>query len=72
MPQEALKARPSASPDASVIAPVSYRKSLEREKATRRFERQLQREPSRYVPACDDVACNVCRKGVNEKAPWNR
>jgi hypothetical protein len=71
--QEALKLRPSAAPDhGRRTDAVKYRVSVEVAKATKRAERAAQREPNNYVPACDAIAWCVCRKGVREKAPWNR
>ena len=33
------------------------------------------REPLGYMgrsEQCDDIYCNLCYKGKNEKAPWNK
>jgi hypothetical protein len=73
MHTQALKARQSAAPDASrAVAEVRYHATLQHTKALKHAERAARREPTGYTATCDDVACNVCRKGVGEKAPWNR
>jgi len=50
----------------------AYRADMEQVKALARATKAAGRETTGYVPACDDVACNVCRKARNERAPWNR
>lgn len=73
MTSEVLKPRPSAAPDHGHRAVAgTYRVPVAVAKATRRAERDEQREQTGYVPACDTISCCVCRKGRSEKAPWNR
>ncbi len=40
--------------------------------ARARAAKKAGRENNGWIPACDDISCNACRKNKGEKAPWNQ
>jgi hypothetical protein len=37
--------------------------------ALKQAAKAANREPNGWVPACDDITCNTCRKQIGEKSP---